>query len=713
MRREILFVLCIFFGYSVLTSVADGPANLLSNGIFEEGAKGWTLPANAKIDSTTAAEGRNSLRLDGKAGGMVDITRFFPVKEGQAYTVEAKIKTKDVKGGLAYLILEWARKDRTWLGTGAYPPGLEGTRDWTAIRTLASHTGTAPKGAGYLLIFIRLYGQGTAWFDDVKVIPDMFEHPDPDSPKDGSTFRDNRPMFRWKIPEIAASYVLEVSPDAAFRKDVLKFDADDVEYRPQTPLDKGTYFWRVRLVPSTQWSAVWRFEQQADKSDDTTGPVMEPERQYIPEPGEVLCVRMEDPSGVDAKSIGCRIDDREDGEVRVKDGRVEIRRRGGWKRLNWVVLTVKDVRGNETRERFPVTCVKVPHQVSFRKDTVVLYDGKTIFPTGIYQVRGEGTLKSAKATGFDLVHDYQWSEDAADAGARKYLDQVEKAGLKAFMEFDRGTNPRKNGLVQENFDMVARRVAALMDHPALFIWYLADEPENKFIRPALMRKYRRLINRLDPFHPTAAVIGLPDTSIYHDSMDWHWSESYCDTAHIAVDFDGRGAGLKGTPQCALNRTQGNIKKPDGTPQSPEYFYNLFRTQAFMGIVHGSNGLMYWWWAWQPEEMSCPAKQKGMTRLIMEIRFLEPVLTAEGKVTHPAVKPANVIHTWAKDVNGRRTVIAVNPTDAPVEARIAAGVKGTVTVVFENRGIEAKDGVIADRLEGGSVRVYEIMITGSK
>ena len=704
-------VLCLFFGYSALASAAGGLANLLSNGSFEDGAKDWVLPPNAKIDSATAAEGKNSLRLDVKAGDPTDITRYFPVREGQAYTVEAKIRTKGVQGGQAYLILEWAKKDRTWLGTGAYPPGVGETQDWTAVRALPSHAGTAPKGAGYLLIFLRVSGQGTAWFDDLKVIPDMFEHPDPEAPKDGSTMRDNRPTFRWKIPEIAASYVLEISPDAGFRKDVLKYDADDVEYRSKTPLDKGTFFWRVRLAPSRQWSAVWRFEQQAGKAEDTTGPTVEPERQYVPEPGEALRVSVEDVSGIDAKSIRCQIDDQE-GEVRMGDGGVEIRRPGGWKRLNWVELTVKDIRGNQTRDRFAVTCVKVPHRVSFRKDGVVLYDGKPLFPIGIYQVRGEETLKAAKAAGFDLVHDYQWSEDTADAGARKYLDQVEKAGLKAFVEFDRGANPQKNGLMQENFDMVAQRVAALMDHPGLFVWYLMDEPEGRF-RPALMRKYRRLINRLDPFHPTVAVIGMPDTSLYQGSMDWHWSESYCGTAHIAVDFDGRGAGLKGTPQCALNRTQGNITKLDGTPQSPEYFHIFDRTQAYMGIAHGSNGLMYWWWAWQPEEMSCPAKREGIARLIKEIRFLEPVLTAEGKVTHPAVTPANVVHTWAKDVNGRRTVIAVNPTGSPVEVKIAAGAEGEVSVVFENRRMNAMDGVIADRLEGDTARVYEFSIAGKK
>jgi hypothetical protein len=702
-----MYCILIFCTMSVNVLANETVRNLLSNGSFEQGAKDWILPANAKIDSTTGAEGKNSLRLDGKAGEMIDITRFFPVKEGQAYTVEAKIKTKDVKGGPAYLILEWARKDRTWLGTGAYPPGLEGTRDWTAIRALPSHTGTAPKGAGYLLVFLRLYGPGTAWFDDLKVIPDLFEHPDPESPKDGAAIRDNRPTFRWKIPEIAASYVLEISPDAAFRKEVLRFDADDIEVRPEAPLGKGTYFWRVRLAPSKQWSAVWRFDQQSDKSDDTTGPAIEAERQYVPEPGEALPVRVEDPSGVDAKSVRCRIDDKEDGEVRVSDGRVEIRRSGGWKRLNWVTLTAKDIRGNETRERFPVTCVKVPHRVSFRKDGIMLYDGKAVFPIGIYQVRGEERLNSAKATGFDLVHDYQWCEDPDDIGARKYLDQVEKAGLNAYMEFDRGTNPRKNGLVQENFDMVARRVAALMDHPALFIWYLCDEPEGKFIRPALMRKYRRLINRLDPFHPTAAVIGLPDTSLYHDGMDWHWSESYCDTGHIAVDFDGRGAGLKGTPQCALNRTQGDIKKPDGTPQSTEYFHNFYRSQAYMGIAHGSNGLMYWWWSWQPEEMSCSAKREGIARLIKEIRFLEPVLTAEGKVTHPAVRPAGIIHTWAKEVKGRRTIIAVNPAGSPVEAKISVGISGQVKVLFENREIMVKNGMVTDRFNADSAHVYEV------
>jgi hypothetical protein len=59
-----------------------------------------------------------------------------------------------------------------WTAAGAYLPAttdsdvqLGGTGDWTAVDVVA----TAPVGAAYVRVELRLAGSGTAWFDDLLV----------------------------------------------------------------------------------------------------------------------------------------------------------------------------------------------------------------------------------------------------------------------------------------------------------------------------------------------------------------------------------------------------------------------------------------------------------------------------------------------------------------------------------------------------------------
>ena len=55
-------------------------------------------------------------------------------------------------------------------------------------------------------------------------------------------------------------------------------------------------------------------------------------------------------------------------------------------------------------------------------------------------------------------------------------------------------NGSGNGIVQGNFEHVARRVGALCDHPALFCWYLFDEPEvpGQYVAPKLLTEFAEL-----------------------------------------------------------------------------------------------------------------------------------------------------------------------------------------------------------------------------
>jgi len=90
-------------------------------------------------------------------------------------------------------------------------------------------------------------------------------------------------------------------------------------------------------------------------------------------------------------------------------------------------------------------------------------------PIGVFAVPRD-LLYLAKLQGFEVVHNYRFEEsrDKNDELAA-YLDEAHNLGLKVMVGFDR----------KENYTVskVVERVRRFRAHPALWAWYLCDEPK--------------------------------------------------------------------------------------------------------------------------------------------------------------------------------------------------------------------------------------------
>src|SRR5690606_20441112 len=133
------------------------------------------------------------------------------------------------------------------------------------------------------------------WFDGFEVLNDVLHVPDPIAPDDEGELRDNRPTFRWTAPPVNCWYVLQVSQSQVFAPVKTRtFRVPGQEFTPDVPLPQGRLYWRVRLEPSRQYSQPRSFKQLAPTSADTTGPVLTPERQYMPKPQDELVIEASD-----------------------------------------------------------------------------------------------------------------------------------------------------------------------------------------------------------------------------------------------------------------------------------------------------------------------------------------------------------------------------------------------------------------------------------
>jgi hypothetical protein len=310
--------------------------------------------------------------------------------------------------------------------------------------------------------------------------------------------------------------------------------------------------------------------------------------------------------------------------------------------------------------------------------------GRRFFPLCIYEVKPE-FMKEVRQAGFDAVHLYRWEGAADDASCREYLDQCRAAdGLRAFIGFNRGQNG--NGLMQGNYEMVARRVGALADHEGLFCWYLYDEPEllDQFISPARLRSYRELINALDPYHPVVlsawnnAMVGIRD---YRPAWDVHWTQAYgTPDAMLKIIESQRGYLGEPSPMTLImgcnDGALAEIRRRGGTPD-PEAFgrsYELLRACAYLGIVMDFNALSWWWYGKDRKDFYSAAQSpkgwRDFTKVITELNALKPLLQSEGKVlTGKTDVGGAAVLWWTKRYRGKRWLIAVNSSPKTLEATL--------------------------------------------
>lgn len=121
-------------------------------------------------------------------------------------------------------------------------------------------------------------------------------------------------------------------------------------------------------------------------------------------------------------------------------------------------------------------------------------NGRPFIPMGIYGVSKEN-IASAAGYGFNLVQDYGFMKwDTAEQSA--YLDEAEANGVMVFVTLD-GTDTSEG-----QYDRIVTTVERFRKHPALFAWYLADEPDkSKNITPADLERRYEAIKLIDSKHP--------------------------------------------------------------------------------------------------------------------------------------------------------------------------------------------------------------------
>lgn len=158
---------------------------------------------------------------------------------------------------------------------------------------------------------------------------------------------------------------------------------------------------------------------------------------------------------------------------------------------------------------------------------------KAFFAKGIFGVDPED-FELVAELGFNVVNSYNLKSLTMD-GLQKYMDKAHKNGLKVL--FSIGGN-RVTNASEKNSRLVNEMVTTFKSHPALYGWYLFDEPNpKKGVTPERLKEVYQKIKELDPDHQVFVSNWLLKS--YADGTDVDMRQIYFGRpSAMKADLDG-------------------------------------------------------------------------------------------------------------------------------------------------------------------------------
>ncbi len=170
----LLSLVCLWVpGLSVEATETYGE-QLVENGGFEildaEGhAKGWEAYKGwnggfAELTTERVHSGKYAMKISTESGGNPWVMYKAPASPNTSYQITAKMFTENLVGRVAVKV-EWSSPNDEWL-RGADAENLDG-----GIGSWGDYVGTTESigDVGFIMIYMRLYGTGTVYVDDVEL----------------------------------------------------------------------------------------------------------------------------------------------------------------------------------------------------------------------------------------------------------------------------------------------------------------------------------------------------------------------------------------------------------------------------------------------------------------------------------------------------------------------------------------------------------------
>ncbi|MEE2947498.1 MAG: hypothetical protein VX392_04200 [Verrucomicrobiota bacterium] len=342
------------------------------------------------------------------------------------------------------------------------------------------------------------------------------------------------------------------------------------------------------------------------------------------------------------------------------------------------------------------------------------------YPLGLYSVGSETNLAEIANAGFNLV---------AGPARRDFLDAAKANGV--------GVLASPGSSAGHHFDAAKVRatVAKHDRHPALWSWYLIDEPDMQRVAPENVEAAHRFVKRLSATKPTSLVLYHGDSAKwYADIADitmidrypvpWLPLANFSQHIHktrLATDLDRPVIAViqsfDWTAHQAVLPGEENLRPPTESE---------LRSMTYSALARGANGIFYYSYAdMRLKERKYPELWAALKRVVGEVRSREALFKAEHvwwpKAHHfenqdtrfNAALEASVqsvllrVKRGDKQISPGHYILAVNTTPQFHTYRFRLPWKTTaeVPVAFEARSAITDGLWVADRFAPFDVHVY--------
>ena len=348
------------------------------------------------------------------------------------------------------------------------------------------------------------------------------------------------------------------------------------------------------------------------------------------------------------------------------------------------------------------------------------------YPIGLYSVGSETNLFEIADAGFSLV---------VGPARRGFLDAAKANGIGVM------ASPGSTAGAHFNAAKVRSTVAKLDGHPALWSWYLIDEPDMHSVSPEKVKAAHRFVKRLGATKPTSLVLYQGDSAKwYGDIADITMVDRYPVPWLPLANFSQhihktRLATNAERPLIAVIQsfdwTAHQSMLPGEENLRPPTEREL-RSMTYSSLARGANGIFYYSYAdMRLKERKYPELWESLKRVVGEVRRREALFAAEHvwwpKAHHfenqdtrfNAALEASVQSVLLQVKRGDgllppgHYILAVNTTSLPhtYRFRLPWETTGQVPVLEEGRHATTDGSWVVDQYAPFAVHVYGPLPTG--
>jgi hypothetical protein len=305
---------------------------------------------------------------------------------------------------------------------------------------------------------------------------------------------------------------------------------------------------------------------------------------------------------------------------------------------------------------------------------------------------------------------------------KAYMDRCAELGMKVHYNLisvsgGGGVGSKIEGLSDtEKKERLISEIKIFRDHPALLGWYISDEPNGTKIAPDKLEEIYRTIKEYDPWHPVSIVFMAPFITAknYSGALDIVMADPY--------PIPDRSVAIPGEVADQL-RTEFKGKKPfwivpqafgGGELWSREPTSQEIRSMTWQSIINGATGIQYFVRQGLNYFPKSAATWSECGRMAIEVAELTPWLLSDEEPL-PVVSYSKNVLVSSRIHNGQLIIMAVNRVNEPVSTsfRVTGFNNGKARVLFENRFVPVKGGIITDQLGPFGSQVYLVNIKPEK